>query len=300
MYFRLSKISRSWVFVVLAGIGAFAAGIAVYCLVGTGWIVDALTVESNAISGAVAATLFAFAGMAVAGIVVNVRMRAKYRLTRLALNNMTQGLCMFDSTARLVLCNDRYIEMYRLDPEDGRRGTPLRDLLVRRAAAGTFSGDPDSYVSEHLQLVKSGPVVTKTIELKDGRSIALVGRPMANGGWVATHNDVTTQLLAERERDSLRQREERRSAIDAAIASFRARVESMLNTVGQSAAAMKSAATMLLSTSNYTLQRAEGAVHGSNEASANVETAAAAAVELSASIKAVSYTHLTLPTNREV
>jgi hypothetical protein len=39
---------------------------------------------------------------------------------------------------------------------------------------------------------------------------------------------VTQQRVAEKERDSLRQREERRAAIDAAIASFRARVESML------------------------------------------------------------------------
>ena len=51
---------------------------------------------------------------------------------------------------------------------------------------------------------------------------------------------------------------------------------------------MKAAAKSLLVTSDHTLQRAEGAVHGSNEASANVETAAAAAEELSASIKEIS------------
>ena len=59
-------------------------------------------------------------------------------------------------------------------------------------------------------------------------------------------------------------------------------------TVGQSAGAMKSAAKSLLTTSDHTMQRAEGAVQGSNEASVNVETAAAAAEELSASIKEIS------------
>jgi methyl-accepting chemotaxis protein len=113
-------------------------------------------------------------------------------------------------------------------------------------------------------------------------------RPLSDGGWVSTHTDVTQQRLAERERDSLRQREERRAAVDAAIADFRARIESMLTTVGQSAAAMKAAAKSLLATSDHTLQRTEGAVHGSNEASANVETVAAAAEELSASIKEIS------------
>jgi methyl-accepting chemotaxis protein len=116
----------------------------------------------------------------------------------------------------------------------------------------------------------------------------LIVRPLSDGGWVSTHTDVTQQRLAERERDSLRQREERRAAVDAAIADFRARIESMLTTVGQSAAAMKAAAKSLLATSDHTLQRTEGAVHGSNEASANVETVAAAAEELSASIKEIS------------
>ncbi len=116
----------------------------------------------------------------------------------------------------------------------------------------------------------------------------LVSRPMPGGGWVATHNDVTEQLSAETERDPLRQREERRRVVDAAIVSFRARVESVLKTVSQSATAMKAAAKTLLSTSDHTLARAEGAVHGSNEASVNVETAATAATELSVSIKEIS------------
>ena len=75
---------------------------------------------------------------------------------------------------------------------------------------------------------------------------------------------------------------------DAQIASFRGRVENVLQIVGQSAAAMKAAAQSLLATSDHTLHRAEGAVRGSNAASANVETAAAAAEELSASIKEIS------------
>jgi methyl-accepting chemotaxis protein-like sensor len=124
--------------------------------------------------------------------------------------------------------------------------------------------------------------------MKNGRIVSLISRPLRGGGWVETHTDVTEQLVAERERDTLRLREERRIAIDADIASFRGRVEHVIAVVGQSAAAMKQAAKTLLATSDHTLQRAEGAVHGSNEASANVETAAAAAEELSASIKEIS------------
>jgi len=61
---------------------------------------------------------------------------------------MTQGLCMFDGAARLVLCNRVYIDMYHLRPEHARPGTPLRDLLMHRLTAGNFNGDPDRYVAD--------------------------------------------------------------------------------------------------------------------------------------------------------
>ena len=76
--------------------------------------------------------------------------------------------------------------------------------------------------------------------------------------------------------------------IDAQAASFRARVETVLKTVSGSAMAMKEAARTLLATSDHSLERTEGAVHDSNAASLNVETAATAASELSASIQEIS------------
>ncbi len=283
----LAKASRSWPLVVLAGAIGFVAGFLAFLGYGSGWIAALLGEDSPAVAGTIMALPFALGAAAVAGLFATGRRRAQSRLLRAALNNMTQGLCMFDSTARLVLCNERYLEMYALRPELSRAGTPLRRLLECRIAAGTFSGDPDRYVADCLQRVAERRTETKTISI-NGRVIMLVSRPMSSGGWVATHNDVTDQLSAETERDLLRQREDRRRVVDAAIASFRARVESVLKTVGQSSTAMKVAAKTLLSTSDHTLQRTEGAVHGSNEASVNVETAAAAATELSVSIKEIS------------
>jgi PAS domain-containing protein len=252
--------------VVLAGASGFVTGFIVFVIAGPGWIAALLANESPAVAGTVMALPFALGGAAAAGLFATGRRRAQSRLLRAALNNMTQGLCMFDSAARLVLCNDRYLEMYRLQPELSRPGTPLRELLTCRAAAGTFTGDPDRYVADCLRQVAEGRTETKTNHI-NGRVIMLVSRPMPGGGWVATHSDVSEQLSAETERDLLRQREDRRKVVDAAIVSFRARVESVLKTVGQSATAMKAAAKTLLSTSDHTLKRTEGAVHGSNEAS---------------------------------
>jgi methyl-accepting chemotaxis protein len=285
---KRSKLSRHWGPVLGAGAVGLVLGAGAVIGFGRDWVVQALAQASPGAVALMIGAVGAVCGMGLAAQAVILRVRAQYRLMRSALNNMTQGLCMFDSAARLVLCNERYTEMYDLPAAAAERGTPLRDLLVHRTAAGTFSGDPDAYVAECLRQVREGRTDTKTIEIKDGRLIALVSRPMAGGGWLATHTDVTDQLLAEKERDTLRQREERRRATDLAISSFRQRVESVLRSVGHSATAMKAAARTLLSTSDHTLQRTEGAVHGSNEASANVETAASAAAELSSSIREIS------------
>jgi len=287
-FLRLSKASRRGGFVAMAGAIGFAVGIIAFVLFGSHWLVQALSDAPGPVVGVVMGVILALAVSTLTSFVVIARIRANYRQIRSALNNMTQGLCMFDGAARLILCNERYVEMYGLRPGNARRGTPLRDLLIERAAAGTFTGDPDAYVIEALQQVAEGRTETKTIEIKDGRLITLVGRPIKGAGWLATHTDVTEQLLAEKERDSLRQREQRRRATDVAISSFRERVETVLKTVGHSATAMKAAAQTLLATSDHTLQRTEGAVRGSNEASMNVETAATAATELASSIKEIS------------
>src|ERR1700722_6816234 len=285
----LSKASRSWPLVVLAGAIGFAAGFLAFLSFGAGWIVRLLAEDSAAVAGTVMALPFALGGAAIAGLFATNRRRAQSRLLRAALNNMTQGLCMFDGTARLGLCNDRYLEMYgfRPQPELARAGTPLRHLLECRTAAGTFSGDPDRYVADCLRQVAEGRTETKTNHF-NGRVIMLVSRPMPGRCSLATHNAVPEQLSAETERDLLRQREDRRRVVDAPIVSFRARVESVLKTVSQSSTAMKAAAKTLLSTSDHTLTRTEGAVHGSNEASANVETADAAVAELMGLLSRIS------------
>jgi methyl-accepting chemotaxis protein len=185
--------------------------------------------------------ILALDAIAVGALFTAIEERRQNRAARLVLDNMTQGLSMFDAAARLVLCNKRYVEMSQLPPDIFRKGTPLRDILVCRARAGTFADDPDQYVANALKQMAEGRAVAQTFELKDGRTISLASRPLPDGGWVSTHTDVTEQRGTERERDSLRQREERRAAMDTAIGTFRARIENMLMTVGQSALQMKTA-----------------------------------------------------------
>jgi diguanylate cyclase (GGDEF)-like protein/PAS domain S-box-containing protein len=115
-----------------------------------------------------------------------------------AVNNMTQGLVMFNADARLVLCNNRYIEMYGLSPDIVKVGCTIRELMMHRKEAGVFAGDFDEYRRQHRLRIASGRPSSIVHELSDGRSIQATLRPMPNGGWVSTHDDITERLQAQR------------------------------------------------------------------------------------------------------
>jgi PAS domain S-box-containing protein len=132
------------------------------------------------------------------------RLQEQKRKLDAALNHMSQGLCMLDASARLVLCNNRYLEMYRLSARDIRPGCTIYQMLEQRQAAGTFAGDPQQYCADVLAAIAGGHAARHVFELEDGRIIEIVNRPIAGGGWIATHNDVTQQRRAEREIEAAR------------------------------------------------------------------------------------------------
>jgi diguanylate cyclase (GGDEF)-like protein/PAS domain S-box-containing protein len=114
-----------------------------------------------------------------------------------ALNNMSQGLVMFDASARLVVCNERYLEMYGLSPEVVRPGATLREILEQRIANGSFRADDlQQYLSDLDTMMRERMVVGRITNLKDGRIISVVNHPIAESGWVATHEDVTEEKRA--------------------------------------------------------------------------------------------------------
>src|SRR3974390_481409 len=67
-----------------------------------------------------------------------------------ALTNMSQGLVMFDAQGRVVICNQRYLDMYGLTSAQVHPGSPLVEILRHRLSSGSFAGDPDVYAREVL------------------------------------------------------------------------------------------------------------------------------------------------------
>ncbi|HXX08736.1 MAG TPA: PAS-domain containing protein [Pseudolabrys sp.] len=277
--------ARDWRMVMLAGAASFAVSYAVFHFVIPvgAW----LTFIPESLVSICAAALVATLTMAVTMVFLARELHVHNLRMRVAINNMSQGLCMFDGTERLVVCNQRYMEMYDLSPDVVKPGCSLQDLLDYRIRNKSFSGNPAEYRRELLSAMTAGKTTTTEVKSMGGRSISVINRPMADGGWVATHEDITERRDAERERLSMQEQQQRRTAIDQAIATFRRRVEDHLKTVTEGAKAMRSTATTLFSNSGQTSKSADGAVSASNEASTNVETAAVAADELSGSINEI-------------
>ena len=212
------------------------------------------------------------------------RVRARNNRLSAAIDNMSTALCMFDSAMRIVVVNQRYIDMYKLSPKVVRPGCTLIDLLRHRKETGLLTGDPEKYYRDIMDGVRSGKMSTWRVATGDGRYIHAVNLPVPGGGWITTHEDVTEQHQLELQRDTMTAQEIRRATVESAISAFRDRMDSVLKSVSESADAMKGTATALSTVSGQTSQRAENAVKASDEASQNVRTAAEAADEMSRSI----------------
>ena len=114
-----------------------------------------------------------------------------------AMNNMPHGVVMFDSQARIVVSNRRYIEMYRLSDAIVTPGCTLRELIEHRKQTGLFSGDVEQYCVEILSAIARGQTNVQEILTADCRTIRVVNEPIPSGGWIVTHEDVTHQRAAE-------------------------------------------------------------------------------------------------------
>ena len=111
-----------------------------------------------------------------------------------ALNNMTQGLCMFDRDRRLVVSNRRYAEIFRIRPQDVHIGMSLEEMLDQRLQAGNEPiGGGSAFARGRLAMVAERAAAAYVIEMVDGRAISIRHQPLADGGWVATHEDITEQ-----------------------------------------------------------------------------------------------------------
>ena len=114
-----------------------------------------------------------------------------------ALSNMPHGLCMFDADKNLLLCNAAYSRLYDLPEFLTLPGTPLTNILDYRQIAGNAPARRDTYFDVVVEAALKGSAASQNISLTDGRVIKISHQPMVNGGYVATHEDVSDAVRAE-------------------------------------------------------------------------------------------------------
>jgi len=115
------------------------------------------------------------------------------------LNNLSQGVCMYDAHRRLILCNDRFIEMFHLPHELTKPGTSLRHVFDQQILLGLDPGrDPEEYFRDMMAVVTAREPARAVTEFADGRAMVTMFRPAPGGGFVTTVEDITEQRRAEK------------------------------------------------------------------------------------------------------
>jgi diguanylate cyclase (GGDEF)-like protein len=114
-----------------------------------------------------------------------------------AVNNIPQGLIVYDNTAHVTVCNRRYIEMFGLSDQVVKPGCTMQDLIYHRKETGSFDGDVEAFCADIIHDVMLGKATNHITAAPGGRAIQIINQPLQAGGWVATIEDVTERTHAE-------------------------------------------------------------------------------------------------------
>ena len=119
------------------------------------------------------------------------RVAAERRQLSIAVNNIPQGLVLYDASARIIICNQPYLDMFGLSPDVARPGCTMHRLIAHRKETGSFDGDVDEFCNAIIQNVSLGKATRQLTDAPGSRAIEIINRPLKSGGWVATIEDIT-------------------------------------------------------------------------------------------------------------
>jgi diguanylate cyclase (GGDEF)-like protein len=109
----------------------------------------------------------------------------------LAVNNMSQGLLLYDAHQRLEICNRSYLEMFGLSSDVIKPGCSFREVVSHRRATGSFTGDVEAYCTAIENDLAAGRVARMLVTAPNGRTVQMSNKRLSNGSWIMTMEDVT-------------------------------------------------------------------------------------------------------------
>src|SRR3984957_2143378 len=119
-------------------------------------------------------------------------------LLDVALDSMSQGLCLYDAQNRLEVFNRRFLEILRLPADKIRTGMSYKDVLEIGIPINNLSGKTaDELFEEHVGILRDQSVGPHLYELNNGRVISCSYTRTSDGRWLATYEDVTERQQAE-------------------------------------------------------------------------------------------------------
>ncbi|MCC2112938.1 MAG: PAS-domain containing protein, partial [Hyphomicrobiales bacterium] len=132
-------------------------------------------------------------------------------LLQTALDQVRQGIAVFDRELRLICWNRQFRELLQLPVDFGQVGTPLNTILHYNADRGALGpGDPDALVAERIDRFVARMETVQEKLHTNGTVLEVRTAPMPDGGIVMTYADITEQVAAadalERSRATLEQR----------------------------------------------------------------------------------------------
>ncbi|XXK34969.1 PAS-domain containing protein [Rhodobacteraceae bacterium nBUS_22] len=124
-------------------------------------------------------------------------------MTRAGLNLIQQALTIYDDELRLVICNRRFGEMFRLPSHLLTRGANFKDTIRHLVENGEYGdvGDITKFVQDRVDTARAFEPHYMERVRANGQIISVEGAPLSQGGWVAVYTDITR---IKRQEDMLR------------------------------------------------------------------------------------------------
>lgn len=129
---------------------------------------------------------------------VELEIKARHDVLRAAIENIEQGLIMVDGAQKIMLWNQRYLDMLEIPAGVVYFGAPLGAIYRHRALRGDYGpGDIETQVHQRLERARLAVAYNFDYILPNGGIVEVVGNPLPDGGMVTTYTDVTERRTSQ-------------------------------------------------------------------------------------------------------